>query len=618
MQTNSVNIAWNKYETALLIDSYLSYTDGSISRKDAVASLSKRLRDGAVKRGMSISETFRNENGIDLQMSAMEYALTNGERGLDSPSKLFCDIAALYQNNKQEFQQILSVASIMYPTDLPNAVASKPHTEGGETDDEAANSFVANSTVRYYNSKIRKVLEKRFAKGYRLSSVVETRRMLRFFKEEYGYELDMEMSDIDEDVKACGIVYESRVYLPELMLSEEAKKTIVEFILQSFDKGVSCVYYSVLFSHFQSIFLENNIYDEQMLREYLEFINQYGWYFRSSYLSNRMESEANIQKEVEDYVKNQGTVVHEDELVKGLSYLPEVSVRSAFNERKTDLISCGRKQRFHIDNFVLSEDELEKVREIIRLDIKKFQYIGFAELMNDIRNQQPQIIENNAIFTEKGLRNVLAKRLSGEFSFINNIISEIDYPFSAEDCFRLLAQRDEYSYEDVRKVAEDCGSLANSYIEMLLGYSCRVTADKYVAKRFVHFDVPAIDAVLMNYCKNDYIAFCDIETLSVLPSCEYPWTDFLLESYVFNHSKLFKLIKPGYFGQQTISGAIVKRSSSINSFIDLAAKTIVDSNIELTETQAIEHLFNKGYIVQRRCENIKNIISAARLLKTNK
>ena len=45
MGSNSVNIGWNKYETAILIDAYIQVKDGKLLRKDAVAQVSKRLRE---------------------------------------------------------------------------------------------------------------------------------------------------------------------------------------------------------------------------------------------------------------------------------------------------------------------------------------------------------------------------------------------------------------------------------------------------------------------------------------------------------------------------------------------------------------------------------------------
>ena len=92
MGSNSINIGWNKYEVVLLIEGYLKYQNSNSTRKEVISELSKRLRARMINLGMSISDTYRNENGIDLQMRAMEYVLTNGEHGMNHPPKIFVEI----------------------------------------------------------------------------------------------------------------------------------------------------------------------------------------------------------------------------------------------------------------------------------------------------------------------------------------------------------------------------------------------------------------------------------------------------------------------------------------------------------------------------------------------
>ena len=55
MGSNSINIGWNKYETAILIDAYVQVKEGKLLRKDAVAQVSKRLRERMLKIGTTIS-----------------------------------------------------------------------------------------------------------------------------------------------------------------------------------------------------------------------------------------------------------------------------------------------------------------------------------------------------------------------------------------------------------------------------------------------------------------------------------------------------------------------------------------------------------------------------------
>ena len=622
MGSNSINIGWNKYETAILIDAYIHVKEGKLLRKDAVAQVSKRLRERMLKIGTTISETYRNENGISMQMSAIGYAMGNEEKGISHVSNIFREIVKMYNEENDKFHQLLTIANAMYPKVLDVAHTVKP-TQKVEPyfpklQEELKVSMVANAPARYTNNKIKYILETRFANGYRLGSHIETKKLLRYYLEEYGYELNMDMEDIDEDVKSCGIVHEKRVYLPSLMLEEDVKQELIKNIESSFNDGKDCIYYSVLFEDFHDSFLDNQIYDEKMLKEYLYHIGGSKWYFKPTYFSNKHNAEENILADVIGYVKEQGVAVSEDEVVEGLSHLPEQSVRRAFNERRTNLISCGRQTRFHIDNFVLSNEELSIVEEIIEKAINLSMYISFGELLEDMRSQVPSIIDNNAIFTEIGIKKVIAVKLEDKFSFVNNLISSKENPISTEDAYRALAKREYFTNDDVNKLGYDCDSLPNVYIDLLLQYSIRINENEYVTKSKVSFDVDKTDEVLSRIITKDYIAINDIETLSVLPDCGYPWTSFLLESYVFNHSELFRLLHAKYFSQTISLGGIVKKASQISDFDTMVAHAVIDDNITLNKDEIVNFMYNKGYIAQHRYKDAPKIIDKVRIIKKTK
>ena len=78
----AVRIGWDKYEVALLIDACNKIRDKEIDKAECVHRLSNLLRKRAKANGINIDEVFRNENGITLQMTKMEYLLTDGEKGL--------------------------------------------------------------------------------------------------------------------------------------------------------------------------------------------------------------------------------------------------------------------------------------------------------------------------------------------------------------------------------------------------------------------------------------------------------------------------------------------------------------------------------------------------------
>lgn len=83
--------------------------------KDAIAILSEKLRQHAIKNGFQIDSSYRNTNGIRLQISVMEYLYTNGFSGLKKPTfpKVFLDAGTLYQTDRNTYKKLLREANEM-------------------------------------------------------------------------------------------------------------------------------------------------------------------------------------------------------------------------------------------------------------------------------------------------------------------------------------------------------------------------------------------------------------------------------------------------------------------------------------------------------------------------
>lgn len=85
----AVRILWDEYETALLLDAYFQVQGGEISRKDAVANISRCLRNRAIAKGFDIDESWRNAIGISSQMGRIEMIFSPSEKTAKYPPKLF-------------------------------------------------------------------------------------------------------------------------------------------------------------------------------------------------------------------------------------------------------------------------------------------------------------------------------------------------------------------------------------------------------------------------------------------------------------------------------------------------------------------------------------------------
>ena len=67
------NSKWNKYEAALLIDGYKRVVNGHASIKEVAMRISERIRPS----NLQDCETYRNVNGITLQLGAIQFLMTD-------------------------------------------------------------------------------------------------------------------------------------------------------------------------------------------------------------------------------------------------------------------------------------------------------------------------------------------------------------------------------------------------------------------------------------------------------------------------------------------------------------------------------------------------------------
>ena len=97
---------WDQYEAALLLDYCVGVEEKKISKVDAVEAVSELLRARARAKGIQIDDTFRNINGITMQLASMRNCCLGREKGL-TISKLFKEVVCMYKNDRERFDEIL-------------------------------------------------------------------------------------------------------------------------------------------------------------------------------------------------------------------------------------------------------------------------------------------------------------------------------------------------------------------------------------------------------------------------------------------------------------------------------------------------------------------------------
>ena len=612
MPSPFARVVWNKFEAALLVDTYEKVAKGELLRKAAIAKLSRRLRYRKIMNGIEVNEKYRNENGIQLQLSVMENILTHGEKGLASRSRLFEEIAKLATENHEEYIELLHEAIQMYPEPLD--------TEGKQPEVSLEQPVLVEESIPQENlllNRVKKVLSKKFQKGIRLNSAIDKKRFYKSYEEIIGSSLDIVDDDFYNIVTSCGIESDGKIYVASELIPSNLQDEIDSFIDETIESGKEFVFYESLFRHFKEELLDTPIANVPMLCTWLQYKYEKEFYFDKEYMTRDRYIDIDIDHEVISYMREQWQVKSEDEVVKALDYLPEDSVRTAFNRNTNVLIAATRGMRFHIDKFEVNEEELKDIIFIIETTIDKFQFIGTDELLECIHQQLPHVISNNSDIPELGIRKALAVLLADKFDFNNAVISKKGVKLSAREALLAFAKsHEEFTLEEIDKLAQYLGTVINYHLEPLLEYCIRINDKEFVAREKVHFDVESIDKYLKEHIDHKVysIPLKSIHNFATFPECNYPWTSRLLESYLLTASNRFILYFSDYLNKNNVCGVISYKLPDL-SFNFLMEIALARNNVKLAKKEALEYLATEGYIVQRRNSDIEEILADASQLR---
>ena len=110
-----MRVTWNEYEAALIVEMFYKIKSGEVRKMEGASIVSERLRKYGIVQGINIDTKYRNINGILMQLNAIEYADSEGKKGLSSCSKLFMQMVALYKNQEEKFIDVLQKANTIIP-----------------------------------------------------------------------------------------------------------------------------------------------------------------------------------------------------------------------------------------------------------------------------------------------------------------------------------------------------------------------------------------------------------------------------------------------------------------------------------------------------------------------
>lgn len=465
------------------------------------------------------------------------------------------------------------------------------------------------------NTNLRDIFVANFKNGYRVTSALEYKRFARAYESVTGSSCPYTNEQINEIANRCGILIEDRVFFPENLLDQDARQKLLNYVDCTFSEGKTKIYYSAIMHELRDVFSEQSIYDAQMLKEYLRHIKQRKWYFFKDFFSTEADEEENPSLEIEAFLLSKASPASYDEMSRELSNIPIETIKKILGKENKYIWNC-KETYFHIGIFQITEDELEKIADLIEYEIKTNGFLVTVELLDILNNRVPCVIENNPDISIWGIRNVLALRLGDRYNFNNNVICAKGHNIEMSDVFAQYAQtRKRFTTEELCAYGESVG--AQVIYGPVYQNAIRIDQNHFVPFDEVSFDVENADKAISVFCKGEFIPLSGIRNFSVFPEAGVRWTIYLLESFLTNFSRSYKLVHSSYNTFCAVGG-IVEKNSKINSFEELITNALAKSDCILEKENALKFLKEEGYLSAMRYAKIEQILIQARAIRNSR
>lgn len=569
-------IPWDKSEAAILLEKYLEVKAGQLTKKEAATRVSEMLRRKAEINGIEIDDTFRNINGITMQFGNLEYILSSGQHGLESSSRLFMEIVDLYQTNEKEFNLLLRGMKCQMEDDMK------------ENDIDVSDIF--------------NVIKKHFEYGMRVSSPIEIMRFRRFYLADFGTECQVEDEKLADIIKDCGFLYHEKVYL----LSESTIENVKLLVSEYKENKLNLLYFEKFFNENEESLTTGGIFSFEMLKEIIVNYANIN-YVRNNFCllqeENMTEAEA-LEKDIL-LVWGEECLQNYNDLQSKLKYIPIEKIKYGVASRSC-FVWDSSETYTTVFKLKITEEQKEYIYKSVISVCKESGYCCLDDVaMDDVlaENYEFNVLTVYALVFE-----VL---LSKEFNRNSKVVySEKIEGSPAERLQKYCEGKKQCSLQELLDQYELFTGHRRQEQTLDIGNAAMIRVDEelFVSDENVVFDVEVIDSLLINIIKNDFIAMKEVISFSLFPFFGYSWNYFVLESYCRRFSKKFKYM--ALTANSKNAGAIVKKECNLD-FHHIMAKSVAESEIELTNKNVLEYLVRIGFLSRCQYKQIDDLILVA-------
>lgn len=603
-------LPWNEDETLILLDALLQVLSGTLSRKDAVDFVSQKLRAYAIHHGTAIDAVFRNQNGIRLQMSIMECAYTNGERGLKQHEvpKLFQNVVSLYKNDRGTYETRLAAAKDRIDSANPVQTYLKerknencPQTVRIPSDNRDASVPEAKPSSQFSAellSHAEAILSSNFTNGMRKNAAIAQKKFRKAYLDLTGRELP-ESVDMDVLASAAGVAYDGKFYA----VSERDRQEIRKLISTAVDNGNRVIFYEEFYRRHLDFMTRASIFSSDMLSAVLRQILPNMWYNRTFFAPTDDDT---LEQDIVNCFGDASMRTYD-----------EIKVRLVYADLSQIRQVCSYSNKFVwvkdetyalTDRIQLSQADIGQSLDTISQDIERQGFSVFRRI------SVSESTEWNPDMPEAAIQEALyLKHLAPLYAKNRSIITPLGVSLTApmimmEHCKGLR----ETTLSELQAYEEELTDKSTCSLYAACETMIRVDRDHFVSLDAIDFNIRAIDDALSLYVQGKVIPLASVKSFTSFPEVDgHPWNLFLLDSFCRHKSLQFHTM--GGPAKSRPVGAIFPVQMRFDSYNDLLARAAAESGLALCGDIIAEFLTQNAYTL-RRIE-ISRIISKAQEIR---
>ena len=458
--------------------------------------------------------------------------------------------------------------------------------------------------------KLEKILNDKFTEGL-LPNALRLDKFRMYYEEEYGCEATTDDQFLIEQLKCIGTFMDDRIYPRQDASQNNVIEEILTETICTLNAGARCIYLECVLERWRDeLSKQLNVYNEQSLKDLLISQKVSGLIINDTVLkatTRKIYPEENVIS----VMKENHSFMNYEQLKAKIWFIPIEVIKHTL-VTTPEIVNVDAETYFYAYNFPASAEELQQIKKYMYEKLETKGYLVAPDIYSIIHNKCCTVAINTDGYKDWAYRNIFKYLFRDDFEFGSSVISKKGNTIEMWQVYRgYCLEHERITLDDLKQLKDELG--VTIYWDTVREEMIRINATELVRKDLINFDIDAIDAVLDEMCPNDYMPLKDISLFLHFPSIEYPWNDFVLESYL-NISKKFCLYHASYANHGAF-GVMVRRDSNFSDYKSVVVDMLAKSDEWKTAQEALTLVVKKGYQARKKWVGFEKITQEAGLMR---